>query len=92
MMANLLATWAGSIGDHQYGVWFLRQPEYQLLCCFTACQMDDKGVGFGHTHSVIQKLESLTQTTPLDPTVFAFFKVLIRKLVTLSLPLTSMVA
>lgn len=27
----------------------------------------------GHSHIVIQKLDSLNQTTPLDPTVFAFF-------------------
>lgn len=28
----------------------------------------------GHSHVVIEKLNSLTQTTPTDPTTFAFFK------------------
>jgi hypothetical protein len=28
----------------------------------------------GHSHVTVQKLDSLTSTTPLDPTVFAFFK------------------
>jgi hypothetical protein len=28
----------------------------------------------GHSHVTVQLLDSLTSTTPLDPTVFAFFK------------------
>jgi hypothetical protein len=28
----------------------------------------------GHSHVTVQKLDSLTSTQPLDPTVFAFFK------------------
>jgi len=37
-------------------------------------QVNSGGDIIGHTHFVVQLLESLDQTTPLDPTVFAFFK------------------
>ena len=37
-------------------------------------QVNAQGDIIGHSHVVIQALESLDQTTPLDPTVFAFFK------------------
>jgi len=43
---------------------------------YSAPQTVDEATGFiiGHSHVVIQKLDSLTTTTPADPTVFAFFK------------------
>lgn len=37
-------------------------------------QVDDSGNVVGHTHIVIEALDSLTQTTVTDPTKFAFFK------------------
>ncbi|EIM92085.1 uncharacterized protein STEHIDRAFT_164435 [Stereum hirsutum FP-91666 SS1] len=37
-------------------------------------QVDDSGNVVGHTHIVIETLDSLTQTTVTDPTKFAFFK------------------
>ncbi|GAA98851.1 uncharacterized protein L969DRAFT_18465 [Mixia osmundae IAM 14324] len=37
-------------------------------------QLDAQGITLGHSHVVIQKLSSLQQTTPVDPTSFAFFK------------------
>lgn len=37
-------------------------------------QVDDSGNVVGHTHIVIETLDSLTQTTVTDPTQFAFFK------------------
>jgi hypothetical protein len=37
-------------------------------------QVDSSGNIIGHSHVVIQKLDSLDQTTALDPNVFAFFK------------------
>ena len=37
-------------------------------------QLNGQGIIRGHSHVVIEKLDSLAQTTPSDPTVFAFFK------------------
>ena len=37
-------------------------------------QLNSQGIIRGHSHVVIEKLDSLAQTTPSDPTVFAFFK------------------
>lgn len=37
-------------------------------------QVNAQGIIQGHSHVVIQKLESLDQTTPLDPERFEFFK------------------
>lgn len=37
-------------------------------------QVNAQGQIIGHTHVVIEKLNSLDQTTPTDPNVFAFFK------------------
>ena len=37
-------------------------------------QLDAKQVIIGHSHFVIEKLESMSQTTPLDNTKFAFFQ------------------
>ncbi|KIK18649.1 hypothetical protein PISMIDRAFT_109085, partial [Pisolithus microcarpus 441] len=37
-------------------------------------QLNAQGQIQGHSHVVIEQLNSLTQTTPLDPTKFAFFK------------------
>jgi len=37
-------------------------------------QLDGSGKIIGHSHVVVEKLSSLTQTTPNDPTKFAFFK------------------
>ncbi|KAH7884013.1 hypothetical protein F5I97DRAFT_2046250 [Phlebopus sp. FC_14] len=37
-------------------------------------QLNAQGQIQGHSHVVIEQLDSLTQTTPTDPTKFAFFK------------------
>jgi hypothetical protein len=37
-------------------------------------QLNGQGIIRGHSHVVIQKLQNMKQTNPLDPTVFAFFK------------------
>lgn len=37
-------------------------------------QLNSQGVVQGHSHVVIEKLSSLGQTDPTDPTIFAFFK------------------
>jgi len=37
-------------------------------------QLNDQGQIQGHSHVVIEALDSITQTTPTDPTKFAFFK------------------
>jgi hypothetical protein len=36
-------------------------------------QLNSKGQIIGHSHVVIEKIDSLTQTTPTDPKKFAFF-------------------
>lgn len=37
-------------------------------------QVNTQGDIIGHTHFTVQDVGSFTSTTPLDPTVFAFFK------------------
>lgn len=37
-------------------------------------QLNGQGIIIGHTHVVVEKITSLTQTTVTDPNVFAFFK------------------
>jgi hypothetical protein len=37
-------------------------------------QLNSQGLVIGHSHVVIESLDSLTQTTRTDPTKFAFFK------------------
>lgn len=37
-------------------------------------QLDGSGAILGHSHVVIEQLDSLDQITPTDPKVFAFFK------------------
>jgi len=37
-------------------------------------QLDGNGLIVGHSHVVVEKLDSLTQTTTTDPTAFTFFK------------------
>jgi hypothetical protein len=37
-------------------------------------QVNAQGIIVGHSHVVVQKMDSLDQVTPLDPNVFAFFK------------------
>jgi len=41
---------------------------------YGAPQQLQGGVVVGHSHVTVQQVDSLTSTTPLDPTVFAFFK------------------
>jgi hypothetical protein len=36
--------------------------------------LNAQGQIIGHSHVVVQAMKSLTDTTPLDPTVFAFFQ------------------
>lgn len=50
-------------------------------------QVDGNGVLIGHSHVVVEKLTSLTQTEVTDPNVFAFFKyVFVSFLTSLSIP------
>jgi hypothetical protein len=37
-------------------------------------QLNSAGLILGHSHVVVEKLDSLNQTTPTDPTAFTFFK------------------
>lgn len=37
-------------------------------------QINGQGILIGHSHVTCQLMQSITQTTPLDPTIFAFFK------------------
>jgi hypothetical protein len=37
-------------------------------------QLNAQGIIKGHSHVVVEKVDSLTSTTVLDPNVFAFFK------------------
>ena len=37
-------------------------------------QLDQTGGIIGHTHFVVEQLDSITSTQPTDPTTFAFFK------------------
>jgi hypothetical protein len=37
-------------------------------------QLNNQGQIKGHSHVVVEKINSLTQTTPTDPKTFAFFK------------------
>jgi len=37
-------------------------------------QLNSQGIIQDHSHVVIEKLDSLAQTIPSDPTVFTFFK------------------
>jgi hypothetical protein len=41
---------------------------------YGAPQQLNGGIVVGHSHVTVQQVDSLTSTTPLDPTVFAFFK------------------
>jgi hypothetical protein len=38
-------------------------------------QLNGQGIIVGHSHVVVETLQALDQTTPNDPTKFAFFKV-----------------
>jgi hypothetical protein len=38
-------------------------------------QLNGQGIIVGHSHVVVETLHALDQTTPNDPTKFAFFKV-----------------
>lgn len=42
------------------------------------------GVLVGHSHVVIEAIDSLTTTQPTDPTKFAFFKVSLSRILALS--------
>jgi hypothetical protein len=37
-------------------------------------QLNGQGLAVGHSHVVVESIDSLTQTTPTDPNKFAFFK------------------
>jgi len=40
-------------------------------------QLNGAGQIIGHSHVVVEKLQSLDQTTPTNPKQFAFFKVIV---------------
>jgi len=59
-----------AVANFQTGVFTNAQKTY-----FAAPQqLNAQGQIIGHTHIVIEKLSSLTQTTPTNPTTFTFFK------------------
>ena len=45
-------------------------------------QLNGAGQIIGHSHVVVEKLQSLDQTTPTNPKQFAFFKVIVPDFVT----------
>ena len=45
-----------------------------LLRKNSLCRVDSSGNILGHSHIVIEQLDSLAQTTPTNPQKFAFFK------------------
>jgi hypothetical protein len=68
--ANQPFTISVAIANLQTGAFTNAQANY-----FSAPQqLNAQGVIIGHSHVVVEKLNSLTQTTPTDPTTFAFFK------------------
>ncbi|KAK0207984.1 hypothetical protein DFS33DRAFT_1255380 [Desarmillaria ectypa] len=70
LKANTLFTVEMAIKNMQTGTFVNAQTNY-----FSAPQqLNGQGQIIGHTHVVIEELDSLTQTTPTNPKNFAFFK------------------
>lgn len=68
--ANTAFTIKMAINNLETGFFVNAQENY-----FSAPQtVNGQGLIQGHSHVVVEKLSSLDQTTPTDPTVFAFFK------------------
>jgi len=68
--ANTAFTAQLAVANFQTGVFTNAQKTY-----FAAPQtLNAQGQIVGHTHIVIEKLSSLAQTEPTDPTTFTFFK------------------
>jgi hypothetical protein len=49
-------------------------PIPSSLIALSRQQLNGNGQIVGHSHVVIEKVDSFSQKTPSDPTVFAFFK------------------
>jgi len=70
VQANTEFTITMALNNMQAGVFTNAQANY-----FAAPQqLNSAGQIIGHTHVVVELLDSLTQTTPTNPNVFAFFK------------------
>jgi len=68
--ANQAFTISMAINNLQTGAFVNAQANY-----FAApAQVSSSGVLIGHSHVVVEQLQALDQTTPTDPTKFAFFK------------------
>lgn len=68
--ANQAFTISMAINNLQTGAFVNAQANY-----FAApAQVNSGGTLIGHSHVVVEQLSSLSQTTPTDPTKFAFFK------------------
>lgn len=68
--ANQAFTLTMAINNIETGTFVNAQANY-----YSAPQhVNAQGTIIGHTHVVIQKLDAIDQTTPADPSVFAFFK------------------
>ena len=68
--ANQAFTINMAINNIQTGTFVNAQANYYSA----PQQVNAQGTIIGHTHVVIQKLDAIDQTTPADPSVFAFFK------------------
>jgi hypothetical protein len=68
--ANQAFTISMAVSNLQTGAFVNAQANY-----FSApAQTNSNGVLIGHSHVVVEQLSALDQTTPTDPTKFAFFK------------------
>jgi len=68
--ANTAFTITAQVKNLQIGVFTNAQQTYYA----NPQGLNAQGIIIGHTHFVIEQIESLTSTTVLDPNVFAFFK------------------
>jgi hypothetical protein len=75
--ANTAFTISMAINNLQTGNFVNAEENY-----FAAPQLEQlnaQGLIIGHSHVVVETLQALDQTTPNDPTKFAFFKVYYHK-------------
>ena len=70
LKANTAFTMKLAVKNAQLGVFTNAEANYYSA----PQQVNQKGDIIGHTHLVVEQVESLTSTTPLDATKFAFFK------------------
>ena len=70
LKANTAFTMKLAVKNAQLGTFVNAETNYYSA----PQQVNKEGNIIGHTHVVVEQVESLTATTPLDPTKFAFFK------------------